>query len=86
MILKRSTASVMLKAGAGICAICGVLVLSSNISGMDMSDAPLHGPFSMEGHLKRLRFYVALCGLGMFVLGICVLAYMRSRADRSGSS
>jgi len=82
---KRSTARVILHIAATIGMLCGVIVFSQNILGIDMSSAPLHGPFSIEGHLARLRFTVGLGGLGLLTMGTGIVAYLRSRDDRAES-
>ena len=82
---KRSTARKFLLGATFVGMMCGIIVLSQNFVGMDMSAAPLHGPFSMEWHLARLRFFVALSGAGLFVMALGIVAYLRSRDDRAES-
>ena len=83
---KRSTARKLLLGATFVGMMCGIIVFSQNLYGMDMSNAPLHGPFSMEWHLARLRFCVALSGAGLFVMALGMVVYLRSRDDRTDAN
>lgn len=85
-MMKRSTARKFLLGATFVGMMCGILVFSQNFVGMDMSSAPLHGPFSMEWHLARLRFWVALGGVGLFVMALGMVVYLQSRDDRTASN